>query len=136
MKKLAGSLKLTLAQFREVEVFSRLAVNLTNVSTMNLIKRGRVLTQMFIQKEREPLSVISQIVMLHAALSGQLDKLDLNNVSTYVEGLQKFMSFLLDLDFLSERDSITVNEVCGDTVLMDLILVLFNLYISGLIDLQ
>lgn len=131
LKKLAGSLKLTLAQFREVEVFSRLAVNLTNVTTMNLIKRGRVLTQMFIQKERDPLTVISQIIMLHAALSGQLDTIELNKVSTYVDGLNKFITHILHLDFLSERDAVTVNEICSDFVLMDLILELFNIYVHN-----
>jgi len=132
MKRLAGSLKLTLAQFREVEVFSRLAVNLTNVATMNLIKRGRVLTQMFIQKEREPLSVISQIIMLNAALSGIFDTIELTKLASYVEGLQKFISIILCFDFFHERDTITVSEICNDSFLLTYIIELFNLYLQTL----
>jgi len=136
MKKLAGSLKLTLAQFREVEVFSRLAVNLTNVSTMNLIKRGRVLTQMFIQKEKEPLSVISQVIMLYAALAGKLDNIELNKVSAYIEGLQKFMSIYLHMDFLCERDLETVSAICSDTTFADYIIESYNIVLDFVDDID
>jgi len=130
MKKLAGSLKLTLAQFREVEVFTRLAVNLTNVATLNLIKRGRILTQMFIQKEKEPVSVISQIFLLHIALTGQLDRLKLDKVAKFVVGIQKFLQDEVDFGFFFERDKLTVSEICNDVDLLDTLLEVYRIFVN------
>jgi len=131
MKKLAGSLKLALAQFREVEVFARLAVNLTNVATLNLIKRGRVLTQLFIQREREPVSVIIQVMLLYAALNGRFDEIELTKVSAYVEGFNKFASEIVGLNFFMEREAEVVTMICEDTVLVNWLFDAYNAFLRS-----
>jgi len=110
MKKIAGSLKLVLAQFREVEVFARLSVNLTNIATLNLIKRGRILTQIFVQKEREPSSLFFQLILLQCAVNGFFDNLDLTIIPFFISGINLFMkNFLISNYFLDDENNL--NEI-------------------------
>jgi len=123
MKRLAGPLKLTLAQFREVEVFARMSVNLTNLATANLIKRGKILTQLFVQSEKMPMSIFNQIWILGACLSSFFDSIKLSSLSLLVESFGFFNAKVMDLDFLNEssRDIITfVNSIITSELLATL----------------
>jgi len=72
LKKMSGSLKLDLAQFREVEGFTKLGFSLDD-ATKQLIDRGGRLTRLLVQNRFRPVSIDNQILFLFAALNGFLD---------------------------------------------------------------
>jgi F-type H+/Na+-transporting ATPase subunit alpha len=81
IKQMAGDLKLELAQFREVEGFTKLGLVLDD-ATQALITNGSRLTSLLIQKRYEPVPIYEQILRLYSALNGYLDYIgaDLINV--------------------------------------------------------
>jgi len=90
LKKMAGSLKLELAQFREVEDFTKLGFVLDDV-TKRLVDRGEKLTKLLIQNRNEPIDISQQTIFLYAALNGFLDEIPLNLVNLYEKELYKFL---------------------------------------------
>jgi len=72
LKRMAGSLKLELAQFREVEGFTKLGFTLDD-ATKQLIDRGARLTRLLVQNRFSPVSIDKQIIFLYTALNGYLD---------------------------------------------------------------
>jgi len=72
MKKVAGSLKLELAQFREVAAFAKLGATLDE-TTQQQITRGYVLTEVLKQEEHAVLSAARQVLSIFAGISGKLD---------------------------------------------------------------
>ena len=90
LKKMAGSLKLELAQFREVEDFTKLGFVLDDV-TKRLVDRGEKLTKLLVQNRNEPLEISDQTIFLYAALNGFLDEIPLNLVNLYEKELYKFL---------------------------------------------
>ena len=82
MKKVSGSIKLELAQFREMEAFSQFASDL-DVSTQKLIARGRRLTQLLKQTQFSPMTVAQQSVMIFAGTRGLLDVLPAEKVNAF-----------------------------------------------------
>ena len=90
MRKIAGSLKLELAQYREVAAFAQFGSDLDD-ATRYLLSRGERLTELLKQGQYEPLSVEYQIVSIYAGVSGVLDKITTNQVKIYEE----FLFFLL-----------------------------------------
>ena len=90
IKKMAGSLKLELAQFREVEDFTKLGFVLDEV-TKRLVDRGEKLTKLLVQNRSEPLDISEQTIFLYAALNGFLDVIPLNMVNLYEKELYKFL---------------------------------------------
>jgi F-type H+-transporting ATPase subunit alpha len=73
-KSVAGSLRVELAQFRELAAFSQFASDLDE-DTKKRIARGRLLTEVLKQKQYAPLSVAEQVVMLLGATKGAFDRL-------------------------------------------------------------
>jgi len=90
LKKMAGSLKLELAQFREVEDFTKLGFVLDDV-TKRLVDRGEKLTKLLVQNRNEPIDISEQTLFLYAALNGFLDEIPLNLVNIYEKELYKFL---------------------------------------------
>lgn len=90
LKKMAGSLKLELAQFREVEDFTKLGFVLDDV-TKRLVDRGEKLTRLLVQNRNEPIDITLQTLFLYAALNGFLDEIPLNLINTYERELYKFL---------------------------------------------
>ena len=88
MKQVSGSIKLDLAQFREMEAFSQFASDLDQ-STKDLLERGRRLTEILKQPQYKPLRVEQQVLIIFAGVKGYLDKISVNDVT-------KFESFLLE----------------------------------------
>ena len=84
MKQVSGSMKLDLAQYREMASFAQFASDLDQ-STKNLLARGARLTEMLKQPQYEPMSVEEEIVDIFAGVKGFLDKLPLNKVKDYEE---------------------------------------------------
>lgn len=91
MKKIAGPLKLELAQYREVKDFVKFGSDLDE-QTLNLIKRGKLLTVLLMQKRFSPVQVEKQVLGLYAALNGYLDEYEGNykKVETFINSLYEY----------------------------------------------
>jgi len=88
MKKVAGSLRLDLSQFRELQSFAQFGSDL-DAATQATLSRGERLTAILKQSERNPLPVEEQVAVIYAASNGYLDGVD-------VESVPDFESQLLD----------------------------------------
>ncbi|MBF0401534.1 MAG: F0F1 ATP synthase subunit alpha [Magnetococcales bacterium] len=84
-KQVAGSLRLDLAQFREMAAFAQFGSDL-DASTLKLIHRGERLMELLKQKQYQPLSMEEQVVVLFAGTKGMLDEIPVKRVNE-VEGL-------------------------------------------------
>ena len=82
MKKTAGSLRIDLAQFRELAAFMQFSSDL-DVATRKQLDRGERLTEILKQHQYEPLEVFKQVFIIKAALSGRLDKYPTNRLRRY-----------------------------------------------------
>ncbi len=88
MKQVSGSIKLDLAQFREMEAFSQFASDLDQ-STRKLLDRGRRLTEILKQPQYQPLTVEEQVVVIYAGVNGFLDDIDIKEVTNFEKELLK-----------------------------------------------
>lgn len=84
MKKLAGTLKLDLAQYRELEAFAKFGSEL-DASTQRQLNRGARTVEVLKQDQYKPLSVENQIALLLANNKGVLDKLSLEDIKIFEE---------------------------------------------------
>jgi F-type H+-transporting ATPase subunit alpha len=91
MKKVAGSIKLELAQYREMEAFSQFASDL-DAATQQLLSRGSRLTELLKQSQYSPLSSASQVVLVFAGVKGYLDKVDVKNITRFEQELLRSLS--------------------------------------------
>lgn len=82
MKQVAGSIKLELAQYREMEAFAQFASDL-DASTQQLLARGSRLTELLKQPQYQPLAVEEQVAVIFAGVEGYLDKIDLKQVTEF-----------------------------------------------------
>ena len=82
MKQVAGSIKLELAQYREMEAFSQFASDLDPV-TQRLLARGARLTELLKQDQFAPLAVEEQVVSIFSGVNGYLDTLDVDAVNRF-----------------------------------------------------
>jgi proton translocating ATP synthase F1 alpha subunit len=82
IKNMAGDLKLILAQFREVEGFTKLGLVLDD-ATAQLVNKGGRLTSFLIQKRFQPSPVYEQILCLYPSLKGHLSKIDSTLISMF-----------------------------------------------------
>jgi F-type H+-transporting ATPase subunit alpha len=92
MKQVAGSIKLELAQFREMEAFSQFGSDLDS-STKNLIERGKRLTELLKQDQYAPFAVEEQVISLYSGVKGYLDKIPLNKVKEFEHKLLETVRF-------------------------------------------
>jgi len=86
MKQVAGTIKLELAQFREMEAFSQFASDL-DAATQRLLARGSRLTELLKQPQYKPLPVEEQVVTIYAGVRGYLDNIDLGKVTAFEQAL-------------------------------------------------
>lgn len=93
MKKVAGKLRLELAQFRELRAFVQFASDLDE-SAKKQIKRGELLTEILKQSDGEPIPFEKQVVLIYAATGGFLDDIPLEKVSSFNAGLLDFLEKL------------------------------------------
>lgn len=91
MKKVAGSIKLELAQFREIEAFSQFAADL-DPTTQRQLKKGHLLTEALKQAQYQPLTVAQQVVLIYAATRGYIDDLTTDQISRYEKELYKTLN--------------------------------------------
>jgi F-type H+-transporting ATPase subunit alpha len=86
MKQVAGSIKLELAQFREMESFSQFGSDLDPI-TAKLINHGIKLTELLKQEQYSPLPVEEQVVSIYAGVKGYLSEIPLNKVKAFEKEL-------------------------------------------------
>lgn len=86
MKQVAGSIKLELAQFREIEAFSQFGSDLDS-STQQLITRGKRLTELLKQDQYAPFTIEEQVVSLYAGVRGYLDEIPLSQIKAFEDKL-------------------------------------------------
>ena len=90
MKQVAGTLKLELAQFAELEAFSQFASDLDQ-ATQNQLARGVRLRELLKQAQSAPLTVDMQVVTIYTGTKGHLDDLEVGQVRSFLEGLREYM---------------------------------------------
>ena len=90
MKKIAGKLKLELAQFAELEAFSQFASDLDQ-ATQNQLARGQRLREILKQPQASPLSLADQVATIYAGTNGYLDTISVDQVRAFVTGLRQYL---------------------------------------------
>jgi F-type H+-transporting ATPase subunit alpha len=90
MKQVAGSLRLSLAQYRELAAFAQFGSELDKASTAQLT-RGARMVEVLKQGQYSPIPVEKQILIIYAANAGMLDDLALNQCKAFEDGLNKFI---------------------------------------------
>ena len=86
MKQVAGSIKLELAQYREMKAFAQFASDL-DPATQKLLARGERLTELLKQPQYKPVPVEEQVVVIYAGTKGYLDKVAVRDVGRFESGL-------------------------------------------------
>ena len=99
MKKVAGKLRLDLAQFRELAAFAQFGSDLDE-ATKKQIERGRRLTEVLKQGLYEPMPIENQVAVLYAAVNGYLNDVPVQEVKGV--GKNKFHNYLKHQPILKE----------------------------------
>jgi F-type H+-transporting ATPase subunit alpha len=90
MKKVAGSIKLELAQYREMAAFAQFGSDL-DASTQRLLNRGARLTELLKQRQFSPMPFEEQVVSIFSGTAGYLDAIPTNRVTEYEEAMLGFI---------------------------------------------
>jgi len=103
MKKIAGTLRLDLAQFRELEAFAKFGSDLDK-STLQQLKRGKIMVEILKQNQYVPMSIANQVAIIYAGVNGYLDNIDIEDIGKYETGLIEHLSAgnQLTLDTISQ----------------------------------
>ena len=86
MKKVAGSIKIELAQYREMAAFAQFGSDL-DVSTQKLLNRGSKLTELLKQDQYSPMTVAEQVISVYTGVKGYLDSIDINQIRSFEKDL-------------------------------------------------
>jgi F-type H+-transporting ATPase subunit alpha len=90
MRQVAGTLRLDLAQYRELAAFAQFGSDLDK-ATLNQLNRGRRLVEILKQPQYQPLAVEKQVAIIYAATNGYIDPVPVESVRAYEEQLYKFL---------------------------------------------
>lgn len=115
MKKVAGKLKLSLANYRELAAFSQFASDLDE-STQKVLERGKRLVEMLKQPVNAPIPFFKQVVLIYAGINGHLDKLKTSDVRAY----EKELYNKLDTTHQSLRDAIATEKKLTEQIEADI----------------
>jgi len=122
MKQVAGSLKLELAQYREIASFAKFGSNLDE-ETQQILNRGSRLTEILKQDQFSPLSVTKQVLMIFSGVFGFLDRLDLTQIPEFELNLFNFVDD-------SVLFSIIGRELLDKTVLASVVTIVVKKYFN------
>lgn len=120
MKKVSGTIKLDLAQYREMASFSQFASDL-DISTQKLLARGARLTELLKQPQYSPMSVGEEVVSIYSGVKGYLDSVAIDHITTFekrlLQGLKIEHPHLIEeIDAtgqISEKHEIILEEFLG-----------------------
>lgn len=102
MKKVAGRLRLALAQFKELEAFAQFGSADLDASTKERIERGQRIRELLKQPQYRPLPVYIQVGLIHAANQGHLDEVPLEDIDSVKERFISFMETKSDQSMYEE----------------------------------
>ncbi|MFP3158602.1 MAG: F0F1 ATP synthase subunit alpha, partial [Hydrogenobaculum sp.] len=111
MKQVAGTLRLDLAQFRELEAFMQFASDLDK-ATQDIINRGLRLVELLKQGPYSPIPVEKQIIAIYAGTNGYLDDIPVSSVRKFEMELYGF----LDANFKDLLDELRTKKAIDDSV--------------------
>jgi len=119
MKKVAGSLKLDLAQYRELQSFTQFAADLDESTKKQLIK-GEKLTELMKQPQYSPMEIEDQVVVIYAATEGYLDQIDTERIGDFEK---QFLTYLKEnnpevLSEIKEKKDLTdeIKKMLDETI--------------------
>lgn len=123
MKQVAGSLKLFLAQYREVAAFAQFGSDL-DASTKQTLARGERLTQLLKQKQGAPIAAEDQVPVIFAGVNGFLDSIAVNRVGEFEQAFLADLSLnhpevqkeIRDTGSLSKENLETLKKACEEFV--------------------
>jgi F-type H+-transporting ATPase subunit alpha len=90
MKKVAGKIKLELAQFDDLQAFAQFASDLDK-ATQDQLARGQRLRELLKQPQYSPLAVYEQVAILYAGINGLLDDLPVEKITSFTKGLREYL---------------------------------------------
>jgi F-type H+-transporting ATPase subunit alpha len=111
MKAVAGTLRLELAQYRELAAFAQFGSDLDK-ATQAQLNRGARLVEILKQDQYQPLDVVKQIAIIYAGTHGYLDDLEVRECRTFEAGLHKY----LDLNGQAFMDGLREKKVLDDAL--------------------
>jgi F-type H+-transporting ATPase subunit alpha len=91
MRQVGGSMKLELAQFRELQAFAQFGTSDLDAATVRQIERGRRLTELMKQPQYQPVPFHREIISIFAAINGFLDDVPVDKVRSFETNLYSFM---------------------------------------------
>lgn len=115
MKKIAGTLRLDLAQYRELAAFAQFGSDLDK-ATQRQLARGVRLTELLKQQQYRPMAVENQIVAIYAGTKGFLDDLEVEHIASFETGLIEFMSVSKAAVLDSIREKGVLDEETGNAL--------------------
>ena len=113
MKSVAGTLRLDLAQYRELEAFAKFGSDLDK-ATLSQLTRGERMVEILKQNQYVPMDVEKQIAIIFAASKGQLDDLDIEEISDFETGLFDYLDANASDSLASIVNEGTISEDTGE----------------------
>ena len=113
MKSVAGTLRLDLAQYRELEAFAKFGSDLDK-ATLSQLTRGERMVEILKQNQYVPMDVEKQIAIIFAASKGQLDDLDIEEISDFETGLFEYLDANASDSLASIVKDGTISEDTGE----------------------
>jgi len=111
MRQVAGSLRLDLAQYRELAAFAQFGSDL-DPATQKQLNRGKRLVEILKQPQYQPLAVERQVAIIFAATNGYLDEVPVEQIRAYEDGLYQF----LETTYASVLVAIREKKILDDEV--------------------
>lgn len=115
MKKVAGTLKIDQAQYRELEAFSKFSSDMDAVTAMT-IDRGRKNNELLIQKQYSPMPVAEQVAILYCGIHGLLKQVPLDKVRDFQENFLQIMRSNYADTVLGEIKKGNISEEIAQTI--------------------
>ena len=109
MKKVAGKLRLDLAQYRELAVFAQFGSDLDE-ATQKRLRRGERLTELLKQVQYSPMPWYKEVAIIYAAVNGHLDGIEVKNISKWESGFLKYVEDMKPEIFEKLRETRDLNE--------------------------
>ena len=91
MRQVAGTLRLELAQFRELQAFAQFGAADLDKATRDQLERGRRITEILKQPQYSPMSLGEEVAILYAVTKGFVDDVPVNKVISYEQNFHRFM---------------------------------------------
>ena len=115
MKKVAGTLRLDLAQYRELEAFAKFGSDLDK-STLDQLTRGERMVEILKQNQYVPMAVEKQVAIIFAASKGYLDDIDVERVADFEAGLFEYLDANASDQLKAIKDEGTISDENSDAL--------------------